>query len=338
MIDLMIAGGGPAGLATGIRAARAGLSVTVAEPREGPVDKACGEGLMPGAVRALDDLAGSVRGVPFRGIRYVDESRSAEAPFRRGTGLGVRRTVLHDALHAAARDAGVGFLDRRVGDVRQDADGVCAAGLRARWLVGADGLHSSVRSAIGVRQVDRRVARYGQRRHYAVPPWSDLVEVHWAGRSEAYVTPVAPDLVGVAVLTPERGPYEEHLAAFPALRARLPDEAVSRTRGAGPLRQRVSSRRVGRVLLVGDAAGYVDALTGEGLAVSFAAAEALVDCLVRDRPQDYEAAWLRVSRRYRWLTSALLAARRTPVLTGAIVPAAARLPRVFGAVVDQLAR
>jgi flavin-dependent dehydrogenase len=81
------------------------------------------------------------------------------------------------------------------------------------------------------------------------------------------VTPVAPGLVGVAVLTRRRGPLAELLAGFPTLAPRLADEHLSRTRGAGPLRQRSSRRVQGRVLLVGDAAGYVDALTGEGIAV-----------------------------------------------------------------------
>jgi flavin-dependent dehydrogenase len=338
VIDVLVAGGGPAGLATAIGAARAGLEVVVAEPREGAVDKACGEGLMPGAVRAVRALAGPVPGMTFTGIRYLDGTSSAEAAFRHGHGLGVRRTVLHSALREAAVAAGVGFAADRVTDVRQDGASVTVAGRRARWLVGADGLHSSVRAAIGAARPDSRAYRFGQRRHFAVAPWSDLVEVHWAERAEAYVTPIAPDLVGVAVLTSERGGFEQHLRAFPALLERLPSDAVSRTRGAGPLRQQVATRRVGRVLLVGDAAGYVDALTGEGLAVSFATAEALVDCLVRDRPQDYEARWRQLSRRYRLLTAGLLAARRTPGVSGAIVPASARLPRAFAAIVDQLAR
>ena len=337
MIDLLVAGGGPAGLATAIGAARAGLEVVVAEPREGPVDKACGEGLMPAAVRAVRDLAGPVPGAPFHGIRYLNGRRVAEARFRSGSGLGVRRTVLHGALHEAARRAGVGFVTQRITEVRQGTRSVTANGIEARWLVGADGLHSSVRTAIGQSRPDARAHRYGQRRHFAMEPWSDLVEVHWAPHAEAYVTPLAADLVGVAVLTERRGGFEEHLRAFPALLEQLPIHAVTRSRGAGPLRQRVASRRVGRVLLVGDAAGYVDALTGEGLAVSFEAARALVGCLLRDRPQDYDAEWRQLSRRYRMLTGGLLAARRTPGLSRVIVPASARLPRVFGTVVDALA-
>ena len=109
-------------------------------------------------------------------------------------------------------------------------------------------------------------------------------------------------------------------------------------RGAGPLLQRTSARVAGRVLLVGDASGYVDALTGEGIAVAVACARALVDCVVADDPGAYERRWLAASRRYRAITSALLWARRKPVLAGRIVPMAARLPPVFGAAVQQLAR
>jgi flavin-dependent dehydrogenase len=169
-------------------------------------------------------------------------------------------------------------------------------------------------------------------------PWSDYVEVTWAANSEAYVTPVSADTVGVAVLTSDRGSYEQQLAAFPELAARVAAaQPASDVRGAGPLRQRVRGRAAGRVLLVGDAAGYVDALTGEGIAVSLAAASELVACLVADRPDRYDQAWLRVSRRSRLITSSLLWARRRPVLARSIVPVATRLPGVFRAAVDQLA-
>ena len=91
------------------------------------------------------------------------------------------------------------------------------------------------------------------------------------------------------------------------------------------------------MLLVGDAAGYVDALTGEGIAVALACARALVDCVAADNPGAYERRWLAASRRYRTLTASLLWARRQPMLSRRIVPIAAGLPRVFDAAVQQLA-
>jgi flavin-dependent dehydrogenase len=342
--DLIVAGGGPIGLATALYAARAGMDVVVYEPRPGPVDKACGEGLMPGAVARLRALGVEPRGRAFRGIAYTDGHSRAESRFRAGHGVGVRRTTLHDALSRAVADAGVCVVTDRVDDLVHDDAGVRVGARHARYLVAADGLHSPIRRRLGLDRPAASAPRWGQRRHYRIEPWSDLVEVHWPAPgsrepSEAYVTPVADDLVGVAVLSERRGSYDDHLATFPALRERLHKAPVAgSTMGAGPLRQR--SRRVvdGPVLLVGDAAGYVDALTGEGIAVGLAAAEVLVQCLRDGRPEDYEQGWRRSSRRYRALTSGLLWSRRQPWLAASIVPAAARFPRVFGAAVGQLAR
>ncbi|SCE56426.1 FAD binding domain-containing protein [Streptomyces sp. Termitarium-T10T-6] len=150
MIDVLVAGGGPAGLAAAIRAASAGLEAVVVEPRTAPVDKACGEGIMPGGVAALRDLGVRVSGHELRGIRYTDGLRSVEAAFRGGPGAGVRRTELHAALHERAAALGVRVVTRRVGEVRQDERTVTAAGIRARWLIAADGLHSPLRRALGL--------------------------------------------------------------------------------------------------------------------------------------------------------------------------------------------
>jgi flavin-dependent dehydrogenase len=161
----------------------------------------------------------------------------------------------------------------------------------------------------------------------------DRVEVLWADTSEAYITPVASDVIGVAVLSSRREPYAQALQRFPALTERLADaEPVSAIRGAGPLRQRVTRRVAGRVLLV------VDALTGEGLGVAVAGATALVDAVRRDRPEHYERAWARLTRRSRWLTAGLIGARSHQAIAPHIVPLAARAPWLFRTVVDQLAR
>jgi len=357
----VVAGAGPAGAATAIRAALAGLSVVIVEPRSAPIDKACGEGIAHSAVDYLARLGVGLTGRPFHGIRYLDGVHRVDARFRAGPGLGVRRTTLQQALTDRLAELDVPVLQTRVGPITQNTTSVAAAGITARYLAAADGLHSPIRRQLGLARsgVDRtRLAspgtaasviagliptsgagavRRGLRQHFFVSPWTDLVEVYWSRLGEAYVTPVADDLVGVAILTSARGSFDSHLNAFPALRRRLCDaRPAGAVMGAGPLRQRVRGRVAGRVLLVGDAAGYVDALTGEGIAVAVRTSAELVDCVRKDRPEDYEAAWRRVSWECRLLTGSLLWARNRQLLAPRIVPAAALLPGVYATIVNRL--
>jgi flavin-dependent dehydrogenase len=333
-VDLVVAGGGPAGLATALHAVAAGLSVVVREPRPGVVDKACGEGVMPAGVAHLEALGIQPDGREIVGIRYCAPGRSAETRFRGPAGLGVRRTELHDALRQAALDAGVRIEQGRVRELRQQAGGVVVDGEPAGHVVVADGLHSPLRRALGLEARAPGPVRYGLRRHVRLAPWTDHVEVHWAAHSEAYVTPVGEDEVGVAVLTSRRAPYDVQLAEFPELLARLRGaDAASTVRGAGPLRQVSRRRVVGRVLLVGDAAGYVDALTGEGISLALAQAQAAVGHIVSGDLGGYERAWRRVVRRHRLLTRTLVAVGASPARP-LLVPAAQRLPRVFAAAVN----
>lgn len=339
--DLIVAGGGPVGLGTAIAAALAGFEVVVLEPRCEPVDKACGEGLMPSALGTLRALGVDPPGRDFAGIRYVAGTVSAEARFRRakGNGRGVRRTALHAALAARADELGVRRVSAPVGALRQDSTGVEAAGYRARWLVGADGLHSPVRRQLALGNRSRAPGRYGLRAHYRIPAWTDFVEVHWSAGAEAYVTPVGDDLVGVAVLSTERGqPFAQRLEEFPELARRLAGAVrAGPVLGAGPLEQRTRQRVAGRVLLVGDAAGYVDAITGEGLNVGLSCALELVACLRRGHPAGYERAWRRRSSGYRLATTALLRAAQHPAVRARLVPTARRLPGAFAAAVGVLA-
>lgn len=338
MFDLVVAGGGPVGLASAIRARLAGLSVVLVEPRSGPIDKACGEGLMPGAVDALAAIGVSPPGMPIAGFRYTDGHRTVSHRLHAKPGRGVRRVTLSEALERRADEVGVERIVGRVQDVVQTSTSVRAGGVEARWMFACDGLHSGVRRTLGLDRPGRGQRRYGTRQHFAIAPWTDLVEVHWTGDTEAYVTPVAPDVVGIGILGPRKTDFREQIDAVPELAARLAGaEAVSSLRGAGPLRQRTSARSVGRVLLVGDSSGYVDALTGEGMRVGFAQAEAAVDAILDGDPARYEGEWSRRSRDFRVITGVMVAAATSP-FRRAIVPVASAAPWAFGATIERLAR
>jgi flavin-dependent dehydrogenase len=338
-LDVLVVGGGPVGLAAAVEARLADLSVAVYEPRPTPVDKACGEGVMPGAVLALDRLGVRPHGLPFAGIRYIDGDLAVEHRFRAGLGLGVRRTELHRAIAARAAELDVEVVRERIDAVRQHDDGVSVpGGRRARWVFACDGLHSALRRELELGRRPHPVSRYGLRRHFRVRPWTDLVEVHWTPSAELYVTPVDRELVGVAVLGARGTDYDAALRQSVQLGRRLAGvPIVSELRGAGPLRQRTSRRTRGRVLLVGDASGYVDALTGEGIRLGLAQARAAVAAVIADRPDAYERDWRRLSRDYRLLTATLVSAAVRPAIRRRIVPLAVHLPRVYGALVERLA-
>ncbi|WP_343994949.1 FAD-dependent monooxygenase, partial [Terrabacter terrae] len=251
--------------------------------------------------------------------------------------------------------------------VRTEDSGRPGPAVSAAWVVAADGLHSPTRRSLGLDRdrppqapqkkgrdrheraadrprskgqgAERPERRFGLRQHYRIRPWSHHVEVHWGAHGEAYVTPVADDLVGVAVLTKQRGPLSDGLAEFPQLRERLDGApVVTSVRGAGPLRQRSTRRVAGRVLLAGDASGYVDALTGEGISLGLAHARAAVSAIAAGDPQSYERSWRAATRRYSLLTHALVQVTRPAWSRRLLVPAAASLPPIFRGAVNELAR
>jgi flavin-dependent dehydrogenase len=345
VIDLIVAGAGPAGLCTAIHAAQAGLQTVVLDPRltdggglSRDIDKACGEGIMPGAIAALRGMQVELAGRPIAGIRYISGDSSVATRFRAGPGAGVRRTELQATLRARAVQLGVQLRPEAAVGVVQNDSSVTVAGLTARYLAAADGLHSPIRAELGLNAATPATQkRWGTRRHFQVQPWTDHVEVHWSADAELYVTPVAADQVGVAILSCRQAPFADLLQQFPAVSQLVAEASAGAVRGAGPLRQRSTRRVAGRVLLVGDAAGYVDALTGDGIAVAQSCAAELVRAIAADRPERYERRWLAASRRYRLITGSVLWARQQPRIAPHIVPAARRAPWLFSVAVNQLA-
>ncbi len=181
--DVFVVGGGPAGLAAGIAARQSGLRVAVADGAQAPIDKTCGEGLMPDGLLALQGLGITLKpgdGYPFRGIRFLNSSLSADALFPSGgVGLAVRRTTLHRILADRAADAGVEFLwQTPVTGISGEEVQLGDRTVRARWIVGADGVNSRVRGWAGLSLRTRTDLRYAFRQHYRVRPWSDHMEIY----------------------------------------------------------------------------------------------------------------------------------------------------------------
>jgi menaquinone-9 beta-reductase len=358
MHDVAIVGGGPAGLALAVHAARRGLEVALFDRASLPADKACGEGIMPAGVRALEalgvcELLSPEDFAPFRGIHYLEEDGSAaDALLPDGGGLGVRRTALSGALLRRALESGARIHEREtVRSHRQTGKGVGLITDRgehaARILVAADGLHSARRRSerLEARTPGRR--RFGLRQHFHLPPWSDRVEIHFSGGAEAYVTPCGRERVGVAFLwedgrVPHPIKFDAMLARFPALAARL--EAASpesRPQGAGPLLRRARALTAHRFALLGDAAGYVDAITGEGVSLALRNAEVLAAVLpeaiarggTRSSLLPYERHARAEFTRYARHTRAVLQLTRRPRIRHSTVRVLGRSPRALERIV-----
>ena len=334
-MEVLVVGGGPAGLAAAIAARRKGFQVTVADAAKPPIDKACGEGLMPRTLAGLRDLGVSVspsEGRFFVGIRFLDESTSTEAKFSRECGLGLRRTVLHQKLVEAAEECGVNLLwDMRVTGL--SAGGAIVGGklAQARWIIGADGLHSRVARWSGLGAPSPRGTRFAQRRHYRVKPWTDCVEIYWGRRCQAYVTPLAGDEACVVLISRDsRINFEGALQEFPKLAGSLHKAEVSSVQ-RGAVTAMCGRDRVyrGNVALIGDASGSVDAITGEGLGLSFRQALALADAMQNGALEKYQLAHRQIARRPNFMARLLLLLARAAPLRRRVLRALANDPGLF---------
>ena len=224
--DVFVIGGGPAGLAAAIAARQKGFSVMLADGAEPSIDKACGEGLLPETLAALRDLGVNLNeeaSYPFRGISFVDSDSTIATDFTHGYGLGVRRTVLHSALAQHAEKCGVQlFWKTPISGITSQGVHLPCGLVKARWIIGADGNGSRVRRWIGFGGRTRK-HRHAIRRHYALLPWSDYIEIYWGPRTQAYITPVSNEEVCVVVMgdNPIDATFERAFAPLAPIAAKI---------------------------------------------------------------------------------------------------------------------
>lgn len=339
--DLLIAGAGPAGVATAIHAAMAGFTVQIVDGLRPPVDKACGEGLMPDAMRSLARLGvtlGDGDSWPFRGIRFVTDKHSVEAAFPgQATGAGIRRTRLSNVLVCRAEQLGVRFQWESTVRALNGSEVRSTTGVhRARWIVAADGHHSTVRKLAGLD--DRRLIshRIGLRQHFSIAPWTEFVEVYWGTQAQAYVTPVAPNEVCVAIIT-RRKPrsFESELRQFRSLAGRLSLAQTSdAVIGGATMVTHMGAVARGNVALVGDASGAVDALTGEGLRLCFRQAELLVNAMLAGDLDIYRHAHSELRKLPCFMSGSLLLLDRSSLLRNHALRVFARHPDLFASMLQ----
>ena len=334
--DVVIVVGGPAGLAAAIAARRRGLSVTLADASRMPVDKACGEGLMPDGVSALRELGITIRAdesFAFRGVRLIDGSLSAYGHFAHFNGLGVRRTVLHRMLAECALEIGVAiYWGAPVMSLNAAGVRIGDRIVRARWIVGADGQNSRVRRSAGLDTAPNPKVRVGTRTHFRLAPWTDAVEVHWHEHGQASVTPVAAQEVCVALLANSKVPISiaDLPSLFPTLAARLAGaQPTDSVRGAVTLTSRLRSVVNGRIVLIGDASGSVDAITGEGLSMALRQALILGDALADGNLAEYQAAHRRIMRMPLLMARLIMTMDGRATLRRTVLRALAARPHLF---------
>jgi flavin-dependent dehydrogenase len=312
--DVLVVGGGPAGAAVAFGLARAGVDVLVVDRAAFPRPKPCAEYLSPQASRILSEMrvlgrvessgAAALVGIEVRApngsvIRGDFDAPHGFTPFR-DRGLSVRREVLDAILLDAARAAGARVAERvRVTQLEHDRGGrvvgarsVDGAPIRARLIIGADGLRSVVARRLGLARQLRWPKRLSLVTHYTgVGDVGDVGEMHverdgFVGIADVGdgVTTVA-HVVGVGrsrEISRDRAAFlTSGLMSRPHLRARFATaRRVSPVVATGPFASHARRAWAPGVALVGDAADFFDPFTGEGIYSALRGGEMLAPSVI----------------------------------------------------------
>jgi menaquinone-9 beta-reductase len=338
--EVLVVGGGPAGLAAAIAATLKSFRVTVVDSRKPPINKPCGEGLLPEAVAALRRLGvdlDSGPGFPFDGFRFADETSSASAKIPRGQALGLRRTALHQLLINRAIELGVSLMwGARIS--RLDFDGACVNGqlVPFKWLIGADGRNSAVRQFADLGPCRSGRPRFGFRRHYPVAPWTNFVEVHWGRKSQMVVTPTAGNEICVSLFVDDsRVRMDRAIHQFPEVLRRLGGASpISAEAGAVTSFSRARGVVRRNVALVGDSSCTVDSISGQGLSLAFQQAGHLADALAAGSLARYEAAHRRISSAAFRITRLLLLMNSSVALRRRVLRLFTARPELFAKMIS----
>lgn len=341
--DILITGGGIAGSSLAILLGRQGFAVELYEQRRFPREKPCGEGLLPAGVAVLGrlGLAEEAGGRPFVGVRYHTGRETVEGRFLKMEGLpqsgrGQRRVLLDQLLFdAAARTPGVrahtGVAVSAPLVERGRVTGLVVDGkaLRAGLVVAADGSNSRLRHQLGLDRPSRG-KRFGVRAHFRLARRtepSEWVEVFMGGGYELYVTPLPGRETLVAVLSSARSldrRIEEQFLEWCHENPRM----AERLRGAEQITPFLSARLGARaragvapgIVLLGDAAGSPDPITGSGMTQALLSSELLARELGEGFPADeaglrrFETRRRAMFRDARRLTRLILALAQRPRL------------------------
>lgn len=303
--DVLVVGAGPAGSSLAASLAAAGRSVTLVEAVRHPRPKACAEYASPRIAEELDRLgpaaaAWRADALAVRGMRVIRGDDAVDVRYADDRGprpaWGLDRTRFDALLAATAEESGARLLDRTSFDGAERAGSGWSVTvrrngtpreIRARWLIGADGARSRVTHRLGVERQVRMPRRLGLVAHYeSDPELDDHGEMHIGPRHYVGLAPLAGGRLNVGMALPAdgHGPAEtrfaEAIQALPAVAARLAGRRrLTPIRGASPIGHRVARAAGPGWMLIGDAAGFVDPFTGEGIYRALRSARAASEAL-----------------------------------------------------------